>query len=154
MKGKAGEWSSQTGRIDDANNGVSPTGEWMLIFDPSSQTIANQVVAIDAALSKKLASGKATLLASAHYNTSSQVGGTAFLRVNFLSAEKSSQNLPSLSESLVLDSDPKTWEKIELSAELPENAAFIVFRVAFDADSLDLNPGHVDETNLTITVTP
>ena len=158
LNGKTGEWTSQQGRINDSKNGVSPIGEWMLEFNPSdasSQAIATQVVAIKGELSKKRAHGEASIFASALYNVSSKAGGAkAFLYVSFLSAERDSRNLPTFSQSLILDSDATSWEKIELSAKLPKNAAFVVIKVAFDSESLDLNPGHVDEAKLTIKINP
>ena len=159
-----GYWSGPAYSLIGAAQGVEPyNGKGMLQFlgDPASRSGVSQVwQLIDLhSLKKLLASGQVKAEFSTYFNrihdansgdkfgiTLAAFHGTA-ADAKSLWAQRQSSALALADKELVADDDPATWEKIDVTAQLPPQTDFVIIELRAVASGettgkISLLPGH------------
>ncbi len=157
FNGQQGKWGAEAATISTGAGGVTPYDTThMLSMTGSGGTYQTAQVTDVSSYAALISAGGAIVNLNAFFNTPVGVSSAgAGVIVTFLSGTDFNANqISTISHSLTLDGDGKTWENNSVTGVIPTNTAWIVSQVTFNGASLGANPGFVDGASLTIEPVP
>ena len=160
-----GLWATENGVFVGAENGVTPFGTRMLKMTGNGGVTTSTIQMVNlSAFASGIATGTATFNMSDLFNTSATSGTPgAGIFIEFF-AGPSSWGTPigaSFTNSIVLDTNPATWQSITSSGTIPVGAGWAGVQVLFGNANLGGSAGYVDgnstpisSTGFTVTTVP